>query len=81
MDVFSARYEGKVPLDRNRATAMLQSDFFDSQDEAELHLRLLATEQGFDLVVQRQYESRQQQNGNYIFKAWRASALGGRKQK
>ena len=51
MDVFSARYEGKTPLDCSRATAMLQSDFFDSQDEAELHLRLLAAEQGFELVV------------------------------
>jgi len=79
MDVFSARYEGKTPLDRSRATAMLQSDFFDAQDEAELHLRLLAAERGFNLVVQRQYESRQQQNGNYIFKAWRALGLAGRR--
>ncbi|URF05042.1 hypothetical protein [Cupriavidus campinensis] len=68
-----------TPLDHSGATAMLQSDFFDTQDEAELHLRLLAAEQGFDLVVQRQYESRQQQNGNYIFKAWRASGLAGQK--
>lgn len=77
MDVFSARYEGKTPLDCSRATAMLQSDFFDSQDEAELHLRLLAAEQGFELVVRRQYESRQQQDGNYIFKSWRASGRAG----
>ncbi|CAJ0719232.1 hypothetical protein LMG8323_04184 [Ralstonia mannitolilytica] len=79
IDVFSARYEGKTPLDCSRATAMLQSDFFDSQDEAELHLRLLAAEQGLELVVRRQYESRQQQDGNYIFKAWRASGLAGRR--
>ncbi len=78
MEVFSARYEGKTPLDRSRATTTLQSDFFDTQDEAEMHLRLLAAEQGFDLVVQRQYESRQQQNGNYIFNAWRALGLAGR---
>ncbi|WP_149137299.1 hypothetical protein [Cupriavidus campinensis] len=79
MDVFSARYEGKTPLDRARATDTLQSDFFDTQGEAELHLRLLAAEQGFDLVVQRQYESRQQQNGNFIYKAWRALGLAGRR--
>jgi len=79
MDVFSARYEGKKPLDQGRATAALQSDFFDTQGEAEMHLRLLAAEQDFDIVVQRQYESRQKQDGNYIFKAWRASGLVGYK--
>ncbi|CAJ0737363.1 hypothetical protein LMG7141_01196 [Ralstonia condita] len=79
MDVFSARYEGKTGLDKSWGTATLQSGFFDTQEEAELHLRLLAAEQGFDLVVQRHYESRQQQDGNYVFKVWRASGVAGNK--
>lgn len=77
MDVFSARYVGKTGLDHSRATATLQSEFFDTQGEAEMHLRFLAAERGFDLVVQRKYDSQQQQDGNYIFKAWRASGLAG----
>ncbi|MGN8084858.1 hypothetical protein ACTJK6_02315 [Ralstonia sp. 22086] len=79
MDVFSARYEGKTGLDRSRTTAPIHSDLFDTQEEAELHLRLLAAEQGFDLVVQRQYESRQGQDGNYVFRVWRASGVAGHK--
>jgi hypothetical protein len=79
VEVFAATYKGSVPLDASRPQADVQSDFFGTQEEAELHLRLLAIEQGFNLVVQRQYESRQQQDGNYVFKVWRASGLAGQR--
>ncbi|MGO4575020.1 hypothetical protein AB4Z48_03110 [Cupriavidus sp. 2TAF22] len=75
--MFSVKYKGEVPIDAGLPQANFRSEFFRTQDEAELHLRLLAAERGFDLVAQRQYGSRQQQNGNYIFKAWQASGLAG----
>lgn len=77
--VFAATYKGSVPLNAGSPAADIQSDFFRTQEEAELHLRLLAIEQGFNLVAQRRYESRQQQDGKYVFKVWRASGLAGQR--
>lgn len=79
VQVFAATYKGSVPLDANHPQADVKSDFFRSQEEAELHLRLLVAEQSFNLVVQRQYESRQGQDGNYVFRVWRASGVAGHK--
>ncbi|CAJ0697991.1 hypothetical protein [Ralstonia mannitolilytica] len=79
MDVLSARYEGKTGLDQSRPTLPIHSEFFHTQEEADLHLRLLAAELNFDLVVQRRHESKQQQDGNYVFRVWRASGVAGHK--
>lgn len=77
--VFAATYKGSVPLDTGRPQADIQSDFFRSQEAAELHMRLLAIEQGFNLVVQRRYESRQQKDGKYIHKVWGATGQAGKR--
>lgn len=75
LEVYAAAYKGAVSFDANRPQADIQSDFLRSQEEAELNLRLLAAEQGFNLVAHRRYEFRQRQDGNYVYKAWRASGL------
>lgn len=79
LELYAATYKGAVTFDASRPQTDIQSDFFRSQEEAELNLRLLAAEQGFNLVAHRRYESRQQQDGNYVYKAWRASGCAGYK--
>jgi len=76
VEVFSDRYAGRVRYDDSRGTEQLTTEWTESRDDAETHLRILAAMRGFDVVFERAFEAEQREDGNYKFRVWRAVGIG-----
>lgn len=70
--VFPQTYNGPVPIDGDAETRELATGFSSSQELADLQLRFLCMQAGFDLIHHRKFISQEKKSGNYKFKVWKA---------
>ncbi len=81
IEIFSSKYEGKIPYESGAGRKKISSSFRRDRDEALKELRVTADYLGYDLIYDRKWDKKTKSepsntgDGTYKYSVWSASAI------